>query len=56
MNKHAILKKIVDDLPTKDVRFEMTSDEWYGWFEEAFDKGMRYERELKNKSNKQDSN
>ena len=39
MNKKQIIDKIIDDLPTYDVRGEMSHDEWYGWFEEAFDKG-----------------
>ena len=39
MNKKQIIDKIIDDLPTLDARGEMTRDEWYGWFEEAFDKG-----------------
>lgn len=39
MNKEQIIDKILNDLPTRDVRGEMSSDEWRGWFEEAFDKG-----------------
>jgi hypothetical protein len=39
MNKKQIIDKIIDDLPTRDMRGEMSPDEWYGWFEEAFDKG-----------------
>lgn len=38
MNKKQIIDKIIDDLPTRDMRYEMSADEWYGWFEEAFDK------------------
>lgn len=39
MNKKQIIDKIIDDLPTRDLRGEMSPQEWYGWFEEAFDKG-----------------
>ena len=39
MDKKRIIDKIIDDLPTRDMRVEMTNDEWHGWLEEAFDKG-----------------
>jgi hypothetical protein len=41
MKKKQIIDKILDDLPTSDMRGEMSHDEWYGWFEEAFDKGFK---------------
>jgi hypothetical protein len=46
MNKKQIIDKIIDDLPTRDIRGEMSPDEWYWWFEEAFDKG--YNEALRN--------
>ena len=39
MDKKQIIDKIINDLPTRDVRGEMSPNEWYGYFEEAFDKG-----------------
>ena len=39
MDKKQIIDKIINDLPTRDIRGEMSSNEWYGLFEEAFDKG-----------------
>jgi hypothetical protein len=45
MDKNKIINKIIDDLPTKDMRGEMAKDEWFGWFLEAFDEGIKYEQE-----------
>jgi hypothetical protein len=39
MKKKQIIDKIIDDLPTRDMRGEMSPNEWYYWFEVAFDKG-----------------
>jgi hypothetical protein len=39
MDKKQIIDKIINDLPTCDVRGEMSPNEWYEYFEEAFDKG-----------------
>ena len=38
-SKEEILNKIIEDLPIQEFRGQMTKDEWYGWFEEAFNKG-----------------
>jgi hypothetical protein len=38
-SKEEILNKIIQDLPMQEFRGQMTKDEWYGWFEEAFNKG-----------------
>lgn len=46
MNKRQIIEKIIDDLPTRDMRSEMSRNEWYGWFEEAFDKGFEYAKQV----------
>ena len=43
MNKKQIIEQIVKDLPTRDMRGEMTNEEWYGWFEECWDKAITYE-------------
>lgn len=40
MNKEDIINKILNDLPSRDLRSEMTNNEWYGWFEEAYDKAL----------------
>ena len=32
--KKSVINKILDDLPIREVRGEMSPDEWYGWFEE----------------------
>ncbi len=37
MTKEKIIYKIVDDLPTIDMFYEMTREEWYGWFEECWE-------------------
>ena len=39
MKKEEIIKKIVKDLPMPCLRDGMTDSEWYGWFEEAYNKG-----------------
>lgn len=44
MNKKQIISKIVNDLPTSDMRGEMTNEEWHGWFEECWDKAINYTR------------
>jgi hypothetical protein len=31
--KKSVINKILDDLPIREVRGEMSPDEWYGWFE-----------------------
>jgi len=46
MNKDSVIKQILEDLPTRDCRFEMTDEEWYGWFEEAFDAGEKKVKDL----------
>jgi len=46
-SKKDILNKIITDLPIQECRGEMTKEEWYGWFEEAFDKGYKQANELK---------
>ena len=38
-SKEEIINKIIEDLPIQEFRGQMTKDEWYGWFEEAFNKG-----------------
>ena len=38
-SKEEILNKIIQDLPMQEFRGKMTDYEWYGWFEEAFNKG-----------------
>ncbi len=53
--KKSVINKILDDLPIREVRSEMSPDEWYGWFEEVYDKAFslcstriaEMERELK---------
>ena len=50
MNKKQIISKIIDDLPTRDMRGEMTKEEWYGWFEECWDKAINYIRCCKSDS------
>ena len=53
--KKSVINKILDDLPIREVRGEMSPDEWYGWFEEVYDKAFslcstriaEMERELK---------
>ena len=42
MNKKQIINKIVNDLPTSDMRGKMTNEEWYGWFEECWNKAINY--------------
>ena len=57
--KKLVINKILDDLPIREVRGEMSPDEWYGWFEEVYDKAFslcstriaemeKYIEELKN--------
>jgi len=38
--KKSVINKILDDLPIREVRGEMSPDEWYGWFEEVYDKAF----------------
>jgi hypothetical protein len=45
-SKEEILDKIIEDLPMQEYRGQMTKDEWYGWFEEAFDKGYNQALQL----------
>ena len=45
-SKEEILDKIIEDLPMQEYRGKMTKDEWYGWFEEAFDKGYKQALQL----------
>ena len=45
-SKEEILNKIIEDLPIQEFRGQMTKDEWYGWFEEAFDKGYNQALQL----------
>lgn len=40
MNKKQIIEKIVNDLPMRDMLGKMTKEEWYGWFEECWDKAI----------------
>lgn len=40
MNKKQIIDKIVNDLPVSDMLGKMTKEEWYGWFEECWDKAL----------------
>jgi len=42
MNKEQIIEKIVNDLPISDMLGKMTKEEWYGWFEEFWDKAINY--------------
>ena len=42
MNKKQIIDKIVNDLPMSDMLGKMTKEEWYGWFEECWDKAINY--------------
>lgn len=42
MSKKQIIGKIVNDLPSRDLRSRMTDGEWYGWFEECWDKAINY--------------
>ena len=42
MSKKQIINKIVNDLPRRDIRGEMTKEEWYGWFEECWNKAINY--------------
>lgn len=36
--KEEIIRKVIFDLPHYSVRESMSDDEWYGWFEEVYDK------------------
>ena len=40
MNKDLIINKIVKDLPIKEMRSQMSDVEWFGWFEEVWDKAI----------------
>ena len=42
MSKKQIINKIVNDLPRRAIRGEMTKEEWYGWFEECWNKAINY--------------
>jgi len=46
MKKEEIIKKIVQDLPMPCLRDGMTDSEWYGWFEEAYNKGEEQAKAL----------
>ena len=37
--KKGVIDTIIDDLPNKSLRENMTNEEWYGWFEEVYDIG-----------------
>ena len=58
--KKSVINKILDDLPIREVRGEMSPDEWYGWFEEVYDKAFslcstriaEMEREMKAQSSR----
>lgn len=41
VEKEAFLKKIINDLPSNQTMYEMSSEEWYSWFEEAYDEGFK---------------
>lgn len=49
--KKEFIKKVLEDLPTADVRYEMEDIEWYGWFSEVYDYAFKKGLEFKNKSN-----
>ena len=38
--KKLVINKILHDLPIREVRGEMSPNEWYGWFEEVYDKAF----------------
>ena len=38
--KKLVIYKILHDLPICDMRGKMSNDEWYGWFEEVYDKAL----------------
>ena len=40
MTKEQIINKIVKDLPIKEMRSQMSDVEWFGWFEEVWDKAI----------------
>jgi hypothetical protein len=42
MNKDLIINKIVKDLPIKEMRSQMSDVEWFGWFEEVWDKAINF--------------
>ena len=42
MNKEQIINEIIQDLPVPSIRFEMSDEEWYKWFEECWDKAVDY--------------
>ena len=41
MTKEQFIKKTIEDLPTRDLRYEMTDNEWYGWFEDVYDYALK---------------
>lgn len=41
MNKKRVINKIINDLPARDIRGEMTNEEWFGWFEECWNNVVR---------------
>ncbi len=52
MSKEQKINKILKDLPIKELRSKMSDKEWYGWFEECWDKAIDFSRccvELKGK-------
>lgn len=38
--KKLVINKILHDLPIREVRGDMSPNEWYGWFEEVYDKAF----------------
>lgn len=50
MNKEQIISKIVNDLPVRELRNGMSDEEWYGWFEECWDKAINYNRSCESDS------
>lgn len=46
MTKEEFIKKTIEDLPTRDLRYEMTDNEWYGWFEEVYDYALKQGQSL----------
>lgn len=39
--KEEIINQIINDLPSQEYRGQLTNDEWYGWFEECWDKAVK---------------
>jgi hypothetical protein len=46
MNKKEIIDKVINDLPVRSCRYEMTNNEWYGWFEEVYDLALKQGQSL----------